>query len=135
MRPKRWISSDRRDEFSARRRKDFHFHNERRVVARAREGRDLENRVGVILFGMVEDGLVVSAIQHAPNSREDVDGKDFTVQIQNGKEISFGVTCSFTSYKRYFLKHPGQECLWIVSNQGDGEVRQILIQFFERAAV
>ena len=134
MRPKRWISSDQRGKLSVRRRRNFHFHDKKRNNERTREGRDLENRVGMVLFGMVGDGLIASASQHAPNSQEDADGKDFTVQTRNEKEISFGITCSFRSYKRYFVTHPGQECLWITTNQGDDEVRQMLIQFFERAA-
>ena len=134
MKPKRWISSDRRDEFSARRRKDFHFHNKERDIERAREGRNLEKRVGTILFGMVQEGLITNSVRHYPNSQEDMEGKDFTVRTRGGKEISFGVTCSFNSYKSYFQKHPGQECLWVVTNQSDDEVRQMLIQFFERVA-
>ena len=134
MKPKRWISSDQRGKFSARRRKDFHFHDKERDDERAREGRELESRVEAILLGMVKEGLITNAVRHAPCSQADMDGKDFTIETLSGKQASFGITCSFTSYKRYFLKYPGQECLWLVTNQGNDEVRQMLVQLFERAA-
>ena len=134
MKPKRWISSNKRREMSARRRKDFHFYDKERDDERAREGRELESRVEAILLGMVAEGLIANVVHHHRNSQADTEGKDFTVQTRSGTQISFGITCSFTSYKRYFLKHPGQECLWIVTNQCDDEVRQMLVQLFERVA-
>ena len=132
MKPKRWISSDQKGKLSARRGKDFRFHDKERNEERAREGRELESRVEAILLGMATGGLIHGVVRHFPNSQEDHDGHDFTVQTQSGNQVSFGITCSFKSYQSYFQKHPGKECLWILANQGDDEVRQMLIQFFER---
>ena len=122
MKSKRWVSESEKNSLSPRRWQNFRFHDPNHCAERAEEGRSLEVRIESILVLKKELGEIGDFIRHLPNSPEDLDGKDFTVTSRVGRLVSFGVTCSFTSYKKYFRNHPGQDCLWITSGYGDKEI-------------
>ncbi|MBI2065178.1 MAG: hypothetical protein HYT62_03950 [Candidatus Yanofskybacteria bacterium] len=127
MKSKKWVSSKRRDHISKGRRDRFRFHDPAYAQQRAVEGRLLEERVAGILTVMKQSGEVREFIRHLPNSPEDHEGKDFTVSLGDYFfPISFGITCSFNSYKKYFQAHPGLECLWITSGQTDEDIQKMI---------
>lgn len=131
MRYKKWISSKHKKSIRKNHQKDFHFTDTEKSELRAEEGRKLEERLCCILKKMKESGEIREYIRHLPHSPEDLQGKDFTVIFDDPSPISFGITCSFACYKRYFQNHPRQECLWI-TNQSDEEIQQMLKNFIDR---
>jgi len=131
MRQKRWLSVSKKRQVKKSRRRDFHFHDPDYADRRAREGRGLEARMSEVLVAMQRDGKIHSFKAHAPRSTEDLGGHDFTVDFFKGEEtcsISFGITISWNSYKRYFQTHPGQECLKMFMDYSDEEMEQEIMK-------
>ena len=75
----------------------------RRAMRVAKRGRQLEERVEMILSEMVRDGDIKSYTRHLPNSEEDMLGRDFTVskvKEEKNEVRSFGVTISLRVYAK-----------------------------------
>jgi hypothetical protein len=111
--------------FNLKARKEFG----KRSSERGRErGRLFEQEVLKILERMVTEGKLVSAIYNAPNSKEDSEGKDFTVgKVVNGAVLyrSFGVSTSLRYWSNSRIRHPGipQFCFPTGTNPGTIEKR------------
>jgi len=92
-----------------RNREHLRMYMSRKSERYARVGRELELEVEHILAEMVERGLLITFIHHAPHSAEDTEGKDFSMQkFVEGMMISrsFGITISQKSWQRAMLQHP-----------------------------
>jgi hypothetical protein len=87
-------TTKKREEFTARRAQRYGI-----------VGRDMERRVHGILLEMVKTGLIDHAVYNLAYSREDVEGKDFTVR-KGGVELSFGITISHPKLLDHKMKHP-----------------------------
>ena len=66
-------------------------------------GLELEDMVEKILNELVEEKIILNFERHRRRSREDYDGKDFTMVVADAEEkeikISFGVTTSQRRWK------------------------------------
>lgn len=133
---RRWVSQKKWDATSARRRQSSNYKSRNNFYAdqRGQEGRDLEERVLAILTEKKEAGEIEDVVRHDPHSIEDLEGKDFTVILPKSSPVSFGITCSFNSYKKYFQNHPGQECIWISSHNNE-EIWQMIRDLCLRSIV
>lgn len=83
--------------------------NNRKAQRMAVRGEALEADIKKLLLGLQSQGRVSEFIHHPQNSREDSDGKDFTVIKESAgikKIISFGVTISIKSWVGSKTKHP-----------------------------
>lgn len=81
---------------------------DRRGERYAAIGRNFEEEVEGHLQKMMDEKLVVGFVRHAPHSREDGQGRDFTVTaLVGGKEArrSFGVTISMRSWNNAKALH------------------------------
>lgn len=131
MKPKRWRPVSEKHRVSPRRRGEFRFFDQERGAKGSQDGRALEARVEQILTHLQTEGVIPGFVAHKPNSPEDRLGFDFTVMGAIGT-FSFGITSSWGSYKEYFRKHPGNECLKLSLEQTDEEIRGVLVPFISR---
>ena len=72
-------------------------------------GRQFEGEVAELLRKMQDEKLILSFVRHAPHSKEDHDGRDFTVTgLVEGRPVerSFGVTISQRSWSDSKILHP-----------------------------
>lgn len=72
-------------------------------------GRLFEEEMATLLARLQEEGLLTSFVRHEPNSREDSEGKDFTVTRGEGEDAvsrDFGITISLHSWRESKVKHP-----------------------------
>lgn len=105
----------------------------RKAERYSRHGRELEKRVALILEKMRKEGRINGFICHRPYSREDLDGYDFTViRMQNEREskISFGVTISARSLRKYEFNHPGKPCIHIPFEMRDERISERIERLF-----
>ena len=82
---------------------------ERRGDRYAEIGRRFETEVAGYLQKMQDEKLILGFVHHAPHSKEDGDGRDFTVTglvERKPAERSFGVTISLASWNRSKVLHP-----------------------------
>lgn len=134
MKRKRWVSAKHWGTIPKRRMQETMFHNPEYARKRAIEGRELEGRVRMILFAMRDRGLFAYARANSPNSRADHDGEDFEVGVRSQEvlvPIPFGITSSFQSYKQFFKKHPGKDCVLIPMNASDEEIEASISRVVE----
>ncbi|MDE2037765.1 MAG: hypothetical protein KGI69_00875 [Patescibacteria group bacterium] len=81
-----------------------------------RGGRRLERHFQRILEYMRSRGLIAGFTRHVPFSKEDHEGKDFTVTRQTAsglRSYSFGITMSKLSRKRSRKKHQGVMIIYL----------------------
>lgn len=115
--------------FNQKSRQEF---SNRRSVRMSKLGREFEQEVLKLLNRMVEDSKLASAVYNAPFSREDREGKDFTVgKLVNGEIVyrSFGVTISLLSYSKGKVLHHEvpQFCFPIGTNPSTIEKRVLAL--------
>ena len=82
---------------------------DRRGERYAAIGRKFEEEVSDLLQKMQDEKLIAGFVRHEPHSREDRQGRDFTVTaLADGKEEkrSFGVTISMRSWHDAKIQHP-----------------------------
>lgn len=83
-----------------------------RLKLGAMRGESFENAFEHILNKLKATGEIKDYIHHAKHSKEDQEGKDFTLILNSNKEISFGVTISLSSYNKAIKKHPKIACFY-----------------------
>lgn len=83
--------------------------NNRKAQRMAIQGEVLESTVIKLLQELKNEERILQFVHHPKNSREDSEGKDFTVTKEvNGakKVLSFGVTISLRCWANAKVKHP-----------------------------
>lgn len=88
---------------------DMKGYQDRRSERMSKQGRALETEVEKILARLLAEEKISGFTFHKPNSKEDGDGKDFTICGKTGEEeasMSFGVTISLRRWRESRVKHP-----------------------------
>ena len=112
--------------------RDFEAYAKRKSARYAGYGRVLELYIESLLSQLLAAGRIHGFTRHAAHSKEDEDGKDFTVLLGQ-TERSFGVTISLKAWRRGKFKHPlvPQLCFPIGTNQSTIERR--VLELFNTA--
>ena len=112
--------------------KDFRGYCDRRSVRMAKQGRLLEDEVERLLKRLEEQGEIVRFKKHEPNSREDREGKDFTVvkSVEDNEfQISFGVTIALKSQRKSRLRYDHPQFCFPIGTKLETIERRILDLF------